>query len=79
MKKTLEDLLAGVPAQEGNGGQPLAPSVSASKAKSSEQVTQLDRTTENAKRVLDDEAQARAEKTAQLKAAREERDAARKG
>lgn len=78
MTTTLEDLLAGVPAQEGNGGHPMAPSVSASKVKSSEPVTQLDRTTVNARRVLDDEAQARAEKTAQLRAAREERDAGRK-
>ncbi|MBR9894125.1 hypothetical protein GYB14_20715 [bacterium] len=79
MKPTLEDLLEGVPAQEGNGGQLLARGVSASKAKSSEPATPLDRTTENAKRVLGDEAHARAEKTAQLKAAREERDASRKG
>ncbi|MAM41126.1 MAG: hypothetical protein CL949_22080 [Erythrobacter sp.] len=79
MKPTLESLLAGVPARQGNGGQLLAPSVSASKAKSSEPVTQLNKTTENARRVLDDEAEARAQKTARLKAAREERDASRKG
>ncbi|MBN7786351.1 hypothetical protein JYP51_15605 [Ponticoccus gilvus] len=74
MKPTLEDLLAGVPAQEGNGGKPLAPSVSASKAKTAEPVTQIDKTTANAKRVLDEEAKAHADKTAQLKAAREARD-----
>ncbi|MBY6121459.1 hypothetical protein [Mameliella alba] len=74
MKPTLEDLLAGVPARDGNGGTPLAPSVSASKAKTAEPVTQIDKTTANAKRVLDEEAQARADKTAQLKAAREARD-----
>ena len=75
MKTTLEDLLEGVPAQEGNGGQLLARGVSASKAKSSEPATPLDRTTENAKRVLEEESQARADKTAQLRAAREKRDA----
>ncbi|MBY6089772.1 hypothetical protein [Maritimibacter alkaliphilus] len=79
MKPTLEDLLAGVPAQEGNGGRLLSPTISASKAKSSESASQLDKTIENAKRVLHDEAQVRAEKTARLKAAREERDAGRKG
>ena len=79
MKPTLEDLLAGVPAQEGNGGTPLAPSVSALKAKTAEPITQIDKTTANAKRVIDDEAEARAEKTAQLKAAREARDGADKG
>lgn len=75
---TLEDLLAGLPAQEGNGGQPLGADVSASKSKRSASETQLDRTTANARRVLDDEAQLRTAKTAQLKAAREKRDAGRK-
>ena len=75
MKPTLEDLLAGLPAQDGNGGKLQAPSVSASKSKTTEPVTQLDKTTENAKRVLEEESQARADKTAQLRAAREKRDA----
>ncbi|MEI4486378.1 hypothetical protein V8J36_09255 [Frigidibacter sp. MR17.14] len=79
MKTTLEDLLAGLPAQEGNGGQPLGTDVSASKSKASTSVTQLDRTTANVRRVLDDEALLRTEKTAKLKAAREKRDAGRKG
>ncbi|EBA06730.1 hypothetical protein [Sagittula stellata] len=74
MKTKLEDLLKGVPAREGNGGQLLAPSVSASEAKSAERVTALDKTTASAKRLLDDEALARSEKTARLKAAREKRD-----
>jgi hypothetical protein len=78
MKPTLEDLLASVPAREGNGGTPLAPSVSASKARGAEPVTQIDKTTANAKRVLDEEAQARADKMADLKAAREARDASDK-
>ena len=79
MKMTLEDLLAGVPAQDGNGGQLLSPSVSASKARRAEPVTPIDKTTAIAKLVLQDEAQARANQTAQLKAAREQRDAGRKG
>ena len=74
MKSSLEDLLAGVPAQEGNGGKLLKPTAS-HKAKAPEPVTQLDKTTLSAKRVLDEEAEARAEKTARLKAQREERDA----
>lgn len=74
MKPTLEDLLSGVPDPEGNGGTPLAPSVSASRAKAAEPVTQIDKTTANAWRVLDEEAEARADNTAQLKAAREARD-----
>ncbi|MAQ85006.1 hypothetical protein [Psychromarinibacter halotolerans] len=75
MRPSLEDLLAGVPAQEGNGGKRLTPSVSASKAKAAEPVTALDKTTENAKLVLEEEAKERAAKTARLKAAREARDA----
>lgn len=74
MKTTLEDLLKGVPAQEGNGGRLLAPTVSASAAKAAEPVTALDKTTANAKRLLDDEALARSEKKARLKAARDKRD-----
>ncbi|MCA0961069.1 hypothetical protein [Salipiger bermudensis] len=74
MKKTLEDLSVGVPAQKGNGGRLLAPTVSASAAKAAEPMTALDKTTASAKRLLDDEALARSEKTARLKAAREDRD-----
>ncbi|WP_242500582.1 hypothetical protein [Tropicimonas sp. IMCC6043] len=44
------------------------------RVKASEPVTQLDRTTTNARRVLEEEAGERAEKTARLNAAREERD-----
>lgn len=74
MKTTLEDLLSGVPAQEGNGGRLMTPTVSASAAKNAEPVTAIDKTTASAKRLLDDEAQVRAEKTARLKAARENRE-----
>ncbi|WP_158968116.1 hypothetical protein [Chachezhania sediminis] len=74
MKPSLEDLLAGVPAQEGNGGKLLTPTVSAN-TKASGPVSQIDKTTMNARRILDEEAEARAEKTARLKAAREARDA----
>lgn len=79
MRATLEDLLAGLPAQDGNGGQPLGADVSASKSKSAAPETQLDRTTANARRFVEDEAQLRTAKTAQLKAAREKRDAGRQG
>ena len=68
------DLTAGFLADEGNGGQSLAPSVSVIEARAAEQITQLDRTTANAKRVLEEAAEALADKTAQLKAARKERD-----
>ncbi|TMV85463.1 hypothetical protein FGG78_20800 [Thioclava sp. BHET1] len=74
MKTKLEDLLSGVPAQEGNGGQLMAPSVSASAAKTAEPVTAIDKTTASARRLLEEEAQARAEKTARLKAARKKRE-----
>lgn len=77
MKSTFEDLLPGVPPQEGNGGKLLKPSVSDVKVTNSEPVTPIDKTTKNAKRVLEEDAEVRAEKTARLKAAREERDARR--
>lgn len=79
MKTSLEDLLAGLPPQEGNGGQPVTAGVRASKAASSRGETQIDRTTAIARRVVDDETRLRAEKTAALKAAREKRDARQKG
>lgn len=44
------------------------------RVKASEPVTQLDKTSTNARRVLEEDAKERAEKTARLKAAREERD-----
>lgn len=78
MKPSLEDLLAGVPAQNGNAGKLLKPSVSV-KAAASEPTTQLDKTTTVARQVLEDEAKERADKTARLKAAREGRDAADQG
>lgn len=74
MKTKLEDLLKGVPAQVGNGGRLLAPTVSASAAKAAEPMTALDKTTAIAKRLLKDEALTRSEKTARLKASREDRD-----
>ena len=74
MKKKLEDFLLGIPAQNGNGGHLLTPTVSASAAKAAEPMTALDKTTAAAKRLLNDEAMARSEKTARLKAAREDRD-----
>lgn len=74
MKTKLEDLLKGVPAQEGNGGRLSAPTVSASAAKAAEPMTALDKTTASAKRLLDDEALVRSEKTARLKAARKDCD-----
>ncbi|MBT9383485.1 hypothetical protein KM176_06415 [Pseudooceanicola sp. CBS1P-1] len=74
MKTKLEDLLKGVPAQKGNGGRHLTPTVSSAAAKAAEPMTALDKTTASAKRLLDDEALARSEKTARLKAAREDRD-----
>ncbi|WP_425075089.1 hypothetical protein [Sagittula sp. S175] len=52
----------------------MAPTVSASAAKAAEPVTAIDKTTASAKRLLDDEALVRREKTARLKAAREARD-----
>lgn len=74
MKPTLEDLIAGIPARHGNGGSPRVPGVSATRSRETEPVTQIDKTTANARRVLDEEARVRAEKTALLKAAREARD-----
>jgi hypothetical protein len=73
VKPSLEDLIAGIPARNGNGGSPRGPGVSATRPKATEAITQIDKTTANARRVLDEEAKARADKTAQLKAAREAR------
>ncbi|RYH08891.1 hypothetical protein EU800_14235 [Tropicimonas sp. IMCC6043] len=73
MKPAPEGPLAGVPALDGNRGMRLKRGVSV-RVKASEPVTQLDRTTTNARRVLEEEAGERAEKTARLNAAREERD-----
>ena len=56
----------------------LAPSVSASKAKTAAPVSALDKTAETAKRLLNDEEQASAEKTSRLKVARAKRDQATK-
>lgn len=70
----LEDLLHVVPAQDGNGGEFLKPTISASKTTASEQVSKQDETTRNARRILAEEAKARAEKSARLKAARDKRD-----
>ncbi|MBT9386325.1 hypothetical protein KM176_20820 [Pseudooceanicola sp. CBS1P-1] len=69
MKPALDDILKGVPSQDGNGGKPLKPSKS-SETRRSPGETQLDKITASAKRVLAEEAQARAEKTARLRAAR---------
>ena len=55
----------------------MKPSVSDVKVTNSEPVTPIDKTTKNAKRVLEEDAEVRAEKTARLKAAREERHARR--
>lgn len=74
MKTKLEDLLKGVPAQEGNGGRLLASTVSASTAKAGEPMTALDKTTASAKRLLEDETLVRSEKTARLRVSREDRD-----
>lgn len=74
MKRELEDLLEGIPSQEGNGAGLLAATVSASAAKAAKPMTALDKTTASAKRWLDDEALVRSEKKARLKAAREDRD-----
>ncbi|GGG67150.1 hypothetical protein GCM10011415_12580 [Salipiger pallidus] len=70
MKPSLEDLLSGVPAQEGNGGTPRGSSTQ----KASKPLTTLEKTSANAKQVLEEEAEERAEKMARLKAAREARD-----
>lgn len=71
MKRSLVDPPTDTPLQTGKGGMRL-------KSKSTryeEPLTAIDKTTRNAKRVLDEEAEERAEKTARLRAARKERDA----
>ncbi|MEI4473596.1 hypothetical protein [Frigidibacter sp. MR17.24] len=52
----------------------MAASIAAARPAPSLRETQIDRTTANARRVVDDETLLRAEKTAALKAAREKRD-----
>ncbi|WP_194095701.1 hypothetical protein [Marivivens aquimaris] len=73
MSSKLEDLLAGVPAQNGNNGEVPSPTFPDLKASASRQ-TQLDKTTAIVKQVLDDEQVARAEERRRLKEARENRD-----
>ncbi|NDV51340.1 MULTISPECIES: hypothetical protein [unclassified Salipiger] len=73
MKRSLDDLLKGIPAQTGNGGKPPQPKGTSGEKRTGPE-TQLDRITAGAKRVLQEEADERAEKLERLKAAREARD-----
>ena len=73
MNYSLDDLLRSVPAQNGNRGRRLVPK-GLFKEVPAAPTTPIDKTTAAAKLILDDEATARATKTARLKAAREARD-----
>lgn len=73
MKLQLEDLVAGIPARDSQGGKGRTAG-SALRTKASGPETALDKTTTAAWGILDEEAEARAEKTARLKAARQARD-----
>lgn len=75
MTSASEDPLKGLPAAGGDNSAFQPPSIAVSHANASEQVAPIDRTTTNAKRVLAEEAEKRADKTARLRAARQERDA----
>ena len=75
MKPQLEDLIAGIAARKGAGRS--AGSTLRTKATGPE--TALDKTSTAAWGILDEEAEARAEKTARLKAARQARDGLKDG
>jgi hypothetical protein len=70
MSDVLGDLLAGVPARGAKG----RTAGSTQRTKGDGPVTALDKTSTAAWSILDEEAEARAEKTARLKAARQARD-----
>ncbi|MCA2013501.1 hypothetical protein LCM17_18570 [Cereibacter sphaeroides] len=72
MTRVLDELLADIPPQTGNGGKRLKPKNKAYE----EPLTAIDKTTRNVRQLLNEEAEERAEKTARLRAARELRDAA---
>ena len=73
MKSQLEDLIAGIPARASKGGK-VRTAGSTLRTKVAGLETALDKTTTVAWGILDEEAEARAEKTARLKAARQARD-----
>lgn len=75
MKRSLQDLIQGVPPQRGNGGRHLK-AEGAFKDMPEQPRTQLDKTTAAAKLIIDEEARERAAKGERLKAARAARDAA---
>jgi hypothetical protein len=74
LKTSLEDLIPGVPEQTGNGGRLLKPTFPGTKAVVSGPMSLKEKATVNAMDTLEEEAKARAEKTARLRAARQERD-----
>lgn len=74
MTSSPENLDSGVPKQTGHGGKLLKPTIPAIKAVDSGPYPLMAKATLNAKDALEDEARARAEKTARLKAARQARD-----
>ena len=74
MNWSLDQLLQGVPPQDGNGGKRLG---TASGGGSDPRSAVIEKTTEAAKLIMSDEATKRAEKTARLKADREARDRGR--
>lgn len=74
MKRSLKDLIQGVPPQRGNGGRYLK-AEGVFKDASEQPRTQLDKTTAAAKLILVEEARERTAKGERLKAARAARDA----
>lgn len=70
---TLASFLRGLPAQNGNGGKLLEPQ-KPSEDQATSQDKQLEKTSLRAKKILAEEAEDRAEKTARLKEARRVRD-----
>lgn len=75
MKRSLQDLIQGVPSQRGNRGRHLKAG-GAFKDVPRQPLTQLDRTTAAANLIIEEEARERAAKGERLKAARAARDAA---
>lgn len=74
MTSSPENLGSGVPKQTGHGDKLLKPTIPGIKAVASGPYPLMGKATLNAKDALEEEARARAEKTARLRAARQERD-----
>ncbi|QQA43922.1 hypothetical protein [Pelagovum pacificum] len=77
MRRSIEELLQRIPPKSGNGGRYQSPT-NVFKDVPEPPKTQLDKTSANARVIIDDDAVERLAKKERLKAARQARDAAKK-